>query len=811
MACSFCNRARGPGWQGLHEDLPAPGTFVWIRQRRWRVERVQRDRRIVRFDVTGRDGRLTFLAPFDRPTVARGRSRPVSVRPQHARARFKRLVAASFTIRTLASAVRARLDVLPYQLEPALAILNGARRVLLADEVGLGKTVQAGLVLAELLRRNPQTRALVLAPAGLGDQWVAELADRFDIRCSIADRARLDALARMGAHGDNPWRRAGVWIASLDFLKQPHVGGALPLDPWDLLILDEAHAACGQSDRHAAARELAWRARHVLLLTATPHSGDETRFSRLSGIGALDHPLDSLTVFRRTRASVSLTAPPRVSWHRVALSTAEARLLDGLRDFERATLAAAGAERRDAALLLLAVFRKRALSTATAAAVTLGRRLAWLAGTEPGPPDWTQPSLTFADDDGDDEGSDEATLFVDTGMPPARERAWLGRLLSLAEAARRDERKIERLAGMLGRATEPVIVFTEFRATLEVIVRRLSRIRAIAALHGGLAPAERREALARFRCGDATVLAATDVAGQGLNLQAAARWVVSVELPWNPARLEQRFGRVDRIGQRRPAHLTVLVARHRADDGLLLHLARRTFTARRAFGPDTLSTAAPDEAHVRAALVAGETIPAIEPARVTPCDRWRRPARAAARSIERRRRLADRQHPGPAASGSVVTDAPATHWLGIDFSLGGALAFAVPILDSNGVVLETRLVVVQAAALTCRARLSPALLQVAARTAREHLKPRMRRLARRRAARAAASAGLHAALVSRAFPQSRREAQPGLFDGRALARFDAAARAQDAARAQADRPLEALGLPIQIGPPVLRIVLRPPC
>lgn len=791
----------------MHSDLPAPGTFVWIRERRWRVERVRRDRRIVRFDVAGADGRVTFLAPFDRPKEARGRSRPVSVRPQQARACLRRLVAQSFTIRTLASAVGARLEVLPYQLEPALAILNGARRVLVADEVGLGKTVQAGLILAELLRRNPQTRALVLAPFGLCDQWVGELEDRFNVRCSIADRLSLDALARMGVHGDNPWRRAGTWVASLDFLKQPHVGGALPVDPWDLLVLDEAHMACGDSDRHEAARELATRARHVLLLTATPHSGDETRFAHLTGMGELNHRDDELRVFRRTRTSVNLRRPRRVSWHGVALSTAEARFLDCLLDFERATLAAAGTQRRDTALLLLAVFRKRALSTASAAAVTLDRRLAWLAGEEPLTPAWTQPTLAFFDDQDD---RDESWLFADTGMPPARERAWLRRLLSLAEAARRHERKIERLAGLLQRATDPVIVFTEFRSSLEAVVRRLSRFRTIAALHGGLPAEERREALARFRRGDATVLAATDVAGQGLNLQDAARWVVSVELPWNPARLEQRFGRVDRIGQSRPAHLTILVGRHEADQGLLLHLARRTFAARLAFGPDTLSAATPSEAHLHAALIGGQTTPESEPARVALCERWLRPARAAARVVNQLRRFARGQRLTTPASSSVTARAPARNWLGIDFSRGGVFVFAVSILDSNGIVVEARPVVVQAAALTRQGRLPPPLVEAAARAARAHLVPRLKRLARLRAVRAARESGLHAAFVSRAIPVARVALQPELFDGRALARLEATRREHDAARTRAQREVEARALPMQVGHAVLRLVLRPP-
>jgi hypothetical protein len=141
----------------MHFAVPAPGEVVWIRQRRWRVERAHRNRNVVRLDVRNRDARLTFLAPFDRPSSVERVERLRRARPQHATARFAHLVSRAQTCSTIASAIDASIDILPYQLEPALAVLNGARRVLIADAVGLGKTIQAGLVVAEIHRRRPMS------------------------------------------------------------------------------------------------------------------------------------------------------------------------------------------------------------------------------------------------------------------------------------------------------------------------------------------------------------------------------------------------------------------------------------------------------------------------------------------------------------------------------------------------------------------------------------------------------------------------------------------------------------------------------
>lgn len=788
------------------QSPPPPGTLVWLRQRRWRVERTRIDRHVVRIDVAHQHQRLTVLAPFDRPEPIAPRRRPVIVRRQHAIARLAYLFGSARASRGVRAALDARIDLWPHQFEPVLAVLDGQRRLLIADEVGLGKTIQAGLILAELSQRRPALRALIVAPAGLCDQWTRELRDRFQIDVQTGERVRSTTTLRSTPVGSNPWRRPGVWIASIDYIKQRHVIDGLPAIPWDIVIVDEAHIAAGASDRHDACDELGRRARHFVLLSATPHSGDDTRFARLLRLGALPFGTDRMTVFRRTRADVSLPHGRVVRWHRVRPSSDVTRVLDALQAFEHVILRRVRASRRDVALLLLAVFRKRALSTMAALDRTLARRLDWIDAPSPhAPPDWLQSRLDFGDaDDMDDD--ERVALAADVGLPTAQERTWLRRLRTLAAVAIGRESKIARLRALVGRTREPVVIFTEFRHSLEHVQRALSPIRSVAVLHGGQAGPVRRHELDRFLGGDVSVLVATDVGGQGLNLQSRARWIVNLELPWNPARIEQRIGRVDRLGQTRRVHATLLVTAHPSENALLIALAARTLAARQAIGATTLADVAPPpHLAVAAALLNQDTLPTHTPvSRAIPFDvSYRRAANAAARVTSARRAL-KRVWRGPRPAGTRTLR---THACPPGFvrAAKGVLIFSVPILDRTGEVIERRLVAVATTVrpnqLLSTSDGRTALDAYALRRAHARL-ARLRRHAitaarRRLEAERAIALQLHALL----YPE---ETQLGLFSGREAAAFNRAradtaladADAQARFRAEEDRAHLELGQPV---------------
>ena len=542
-----------------------------------------------------------FLTPFDIIEPVDWRSPPRVVRAERWRNACRHLLADNRPPGGLEAALHARIDLLPHQLEPALAILRGlGSRVLLADEVGLGKTIQAGLVCAELLIRSAIDRVLVLTPAGLRGQWQDELLRRFAIRATIADASALRTAAATLPVGLNPWSTQPIAIASIDYVKRPEVLPAVAACQWDLVIVDEAHGVGGDSDRHAAVGVLAARAAYVLLLTATPHSGDRRAFASLCGLGSLD--ADPLLVFRRSRNAVHIGAPRRVHITAVRPSADERRMHRSLADYT----AAVRADRRelhDASWLALSVLHKRALSSAWSLAESIDRRLASLlaiGANDPG----AQLMLPLGDPDGERSTHDEAPAWpAELRLADAdNERRLLTELAAHARTAARHETKLAMLRRLLRRARESAVVFTEYRDTLLHISHVLDPPCVV--LHGGLTTRERAAALAVFAGEPRTILLATDAAGEGLNLHQSCRLVVNVELPWNPMRLEQRIGRVDRIGQRRTVHAFHLIATGTGEPRILQRLAQRIAEAQAEIGaPDPVGI---DDELAIARLVIGE-------------------------------------------------------------------------------------------------------------------------------------------------------------------------------------------------------------
>jgi superfamily II DNA or RNA helicase len=463
--------------------------------------------------------------------------------------------------------------------------------VLLADDVGLGKTVQAGLIVAELRARGVADRVLVITPAGLRDQWANELLARFGIASQVLDVRTLRGLLAAHPVGVNPWNTVPVAIVSVDFIKRPEVLAAAAACQWDVVIVDEAHGVAGDSERHAAVSALAARASFVVLLTATPHSGDRRTFVALCGIGRQRE--EQLLVFRRSRQEVRSGAVRRIHRLHVRRRDGEIRMHNLLLRFSREVRRHHGGRLDKDCWLALSVLHKRALSSAHSLALSVNRRLAGLSSTLAQEDD--QQRLPLGDAAGELTGADEAPEWSPLLHLPdvVRERHLLGALARAASNASRHESKIAALARLLRRVREPAIVFTEYRDTLLYLDASLQVPAAV--LHGGMAANERRSSLDRFARGEVRLLLATDAAGEGLNLQLTCRLVVNLELPWNPSRLEQRIGRVDRIGQRRTVHVVHLIARPSAETDILHRLRRRVAVARfDVGGPDPLGANEPD-------------------------------------------------------------------------------------------------------------------------------------------------------------------------------------------------------------------------
>lgn len=558
-------------------DRAQSGDVVEVRGEEWLVTRVESFGAcdVLRLEGRGRENaglRWSAVSPFDRPT-ATARERPV----RRSRAAVLRTalaaIAAARPADGLWAAAEARLTLLPYQLEPALAVLGGATRVLLADAVGLGKTVQAGLILAELRARGVADRALVLVPAGLRGLWRDELRDCFGLTTTIVDYASIAACRPWMPPDANPWASDSIVITSLDFAKRPEVLAAIEDAPFDLLVADEAHHLTPGSDRGAAVARLAARVPWVVLVSATPHSGDEPAFVYLTSLGSRD---DDLAVFRRTRRDVGVAARRATHLLSVRPSDDERRMLASAEAYARAIWEACARD-AGAARLVATTVARRGASSADALARTLERRLSLMSAGAGALP--RQPLLPWEEVEAGDEDGDDAWLGCPILEDADAERHLLQAALELARRAQRASSKVARLLRLLARVGEPAVVFTEYRDTLVAIARAIGPTHTVAAIHGGLSPALRQEAVDRFTRGGADVLLATDAAGEGLSLHRRCRLVITIELPWNPLRLEQRVGRVDRIGQAHRVHAFHLFHRGSIEDQVLARLERRRVRA----------------------------------------------------------------------------------------------------------------------------------------------------------------------------------------------------------------------------------------
>src|SRR5262249_53013056 len=383
-----------------------------------------------------------------------------------------------------------------------------------------------------------------------------------------------------------------------DYVKRPEVLRAVTSCPWDLVVVDEAHGAAPGTERLAALVEICGLASYVLMLTATPHNGDARAFASLCAVGRLndnDDNDDKLLVFRRTRVESGTLRERRVHHLLVQPTEDEQRMhaeLEALTKLVRSQRTDCHGE----AWLALVTLHKRAFSSATSLALSLIRRLSHH-GSAPEDP-LEQMRLPFQDLAGELDPTDDIPMLPAILGNPQQEQALFERLLEEARTAARFETKLAALTRLLRRLSEPVVVFTEYRDTL-LHARRATAPDA-PMVHGGLSLADRQTAIDQFGSGRARVLFATDAAGEGLNLHQASRVVINLELPWNPMRLEQRIGRVDRIGQPRRVHAFHLIAAQTGEQRLLGRLRARVKLAQTLVGaPDPF---APDDSGTEASF-----------------------------------------------------------------------------------------------------------------------------------------------------------------------------------------------------------------
>lgn len=503
--------------------------------------------------------------------------------------------AARLTLREGATPFRSlgRISIRPriYQFVPLLMSLRlDPVRILIADDVGVGKTIEALLIARELYDRGEIKRVCVLCPPYLCEQWQKELSEKFNMDAVVIRSGTVGQLERRKASPDSIYRHYPIQVASIDFLKTDRNKHLFLLDCPELVIVDEAHGSAvsaqsnpGQHQRHQLVRQIAAKEnQHLILLTATPHSGVESAFRSLLAFlrqDFADWETSSLAesqrielakhFVQRTRRDIEHDwegehcFPERVSSDATyRLSPAYRELFDATYDF--CTEIVRAGQRLDqrrrrvrywGALALL----RCVMSSPAAAVVALESRGSTL-GTEDEEPDFKPFVFESSEDLTDDDQpmppveAAEATL-AESDRRRLRQLAGLSERLRYSPADTKLDGCVQLVTKLLREGFYP-IVWCRYIATADYVAEGLQKaLRAshpnvrVVSITGRMGDDERRAKVDELAEEPCRVLVATDCLSEGINLQDAFNAVLHYDLPWNPNRLEQREGRVDRFGQ----------------------------------------------------------------------------------------------------------------------------------------------------------------------------------------------------------------------------------------------------------------------
>lgn len=565
---------------------------------------------------------------------------------------------------------RAGIQIDAYQIEPLRkALLLPRVNMFIADDVGLGKTIEAALIARELLLRKKARDIVVACPPSVLPQWQDELQQRFGLVFEILDKDYIIRVRRERGYGTNPWATHNRFLISHRLLIDETYTG--PLRDWlgnfragSLLILDEAHHAAPASGSNyaidskitRAVRDLAPRFEHRLFLSATPHNGHSNSFSALleildpqrfcRGVPVRSKKVLEDVMVRRLKEDLRAVQggfPQRdvkqIDIDGLADNAPELRLsvlLDEYRQLREQRMQGESKRKQAIAALLISGLQQRLLSSLEAFARTLRvhrrtverqrQQEATEAAARPGLFDLLGGGVSSDDDraagDAEDLQREEEAQFeaatLAAGQPLERELHLLDEMTHIAEEARGlPDARIQRLLDWIRRCMCPnllplgesslggaakwndtrVLIFTEYEDTLrylrqqlEAALQHTERADQRIEVYHGPTPQDRRVEIQRAfntdpRKHPLRILLATDAAREGINLQTHCADLFHFDVPWNPARLEQRNGRIDRKLQPSPVvHCYYFVYRQRSEDRVLRALVRKTETIKKELG-----------------------------------------------------------------------------------------------------------------------------------------------------------------------------------------------------------------------------------
>ncbi|OHD66888.1 MAG: hypothetical protein A2176_12565 [Spirochaetes bacterium RBG_13_51_14] len=512
--------------------------------------------------------------------------RLIDAEPPVANARFLLRVEAfllklAYSHNKILSLSNSRTRILAHQVDCTHRIMSALnRRFLIADEVGLGKTIEAGLVIKELEYRQQYRRMLIVCPASLQYQWHHEMLSKFNDRYVIMDRKELDRLDA-SRRRTNPWEAHNKVICSLDFIKNRRFLAVLQNTAWDAVVFDEAHRLRRDGRQatlaYEAAQIIAERAKALLLLTATPFRGNLEELYYL--IGLLDRnilgPFQSYfydycldgsdlaslreriapVLIRRTKREVGGFTRRCARTVRFDLYPDERNLYDATTAYVAEEFNRALESENRATGFVMIIFQKLLDSSTRALGCALERRaqrLEELVGRAELVRRLDREAAVAEPDLIDDAEEVDDMVCLASSMTAAemrKEILTLRRLVALSDAIRIDkkgEKLRDLIADLKKKGNRKFLIFTQFRTTQEYLKEQLNAFD-VEVFHGSQSREEKERSMARFR-DEAEILISTEAGGEGRNMQFCSI-LINYDLPWSPLKIEQRIGRLHRFGQ----------------------------------------------------------------------------------------------------------------------------------------------------------------------------------------------------------------------------------------------------------------------
>lgn len=539
------------------------------------------------------------------------------------------------------SSVNFKIQPLPHQILALNFVLNKFKtRCLLADEVGLGKTIEAALIFEELKLRGTAKRVLIITPAGLTNQWQEEMKLKFDEDFYILNKDKANALEDLHGEEGNIWFEFDQVITSIDFLKSNKLSDEISeaeykrrkehnekiydscIDgDWDIVIFDEAHKLTKyksgrETARYKLGKELAEVTPTLLLLTATPHNGKPAVFQNMLKLidphlfynrdNLVPEKVKQVTVRNKKRAVVDMEGK-RIFKNRItneirisrnnSSDEAEKELYNNIVDYVSEYYDLAKFEKNYPMIFLLMLYQRIVSSSSRAIKKTLEKRYKKLKKVK----DISRRLNSLDLEDLDELSGEEQLEFIESNMAFLKNDKYLNKEINIIENCIKsaekslngnDDAKLNKLLEIIDFAKQKekdpelkIIVFTEFIETQNYILESLEKLGyKTAHINGKLSLEEKILQKNKFK-EESQILVSTDAGGEGINLQFCS-YMINYDLPWNPMKLEQRIGRIDRIGQKEDVKIFNFILEDTVEEHVREILENKLRIIKEQFGED---------------------------------------------------------------------------------------------------------------------------------------------------------------------------------------------------------------------------------